>query len=48
MHTLNNVLYEAHMFKAAFNHVSCLHIYREHNNSADKLPKEAALLPRGG
>lgn len=46
IHTLSNILYDGHTFKAAFNHVSCLHIYREHS-SADKLSKEAGLLPRG-
>jgi len=46
-HTLSNILYDAHTLKAAFNHFSCLHIYREHNSEADKLSKEASLLSRG-
>eukprot|EP00253_Pinus_taeda_P020087 PITA_20087 len=46
-HTLNNLLYDALTLKAAFNHFSCLHIYREHNSEANKLSKEASILPRG-
>jgi len=35
------------LFKAEFNSISCSHIYREYNYSADQLSKEAAILPRG-
>jgi len=47
IYTLSNIMYEIQTFKAAFNHISCLHIYREHNNCADQLSKEALALPRG-
>lgn len=46
-HTLNNILHDAQTLKVAFNHFSCLHIYREHNSKADKLSKEASSLPKG-
>lgn len=46
-HTLNNILHEVNIFKAAFNIISCNHIYREHNSSANKLSKEASALPKG-
>lgn len=46
-HTLSNILDEVNLFKAQFNSISCQHIYREHNCSADELSKEATLLPQG-
>eukprot|EP00253_Pinus_taeda_P012119 PITA_12119 len=46
-HTLSNLLYDALTLKDAFNYFSCLHIYIEHNCEADKLSKEASVLPRG-
>jgi len=33
--------------KTHFDHISCTHIYREHNESADKLSKEATHRPQG-
>lgn len=47
IHSLNNILDEVLQFKAAFNHISVSHIYREHNQDADKLSKEAALMEKG-
>lgn len=47
IHTLSNILNEVNIFKAQFNNISCNYIYREHNNSADQLSKEATTLPRG-
>eukprot|EP00253_Pinus_taeda_P012292 PITA_12292 len=47
IHTLNIILHEIQEFKSAFNNISCSHIYREHNESADRLSKEAALMDRG-
>eukprot|EP00253_Pinus_taeda_P020931 PITA_20931 len=45
--TLSIILHEIQEFKSAFNIISCSHIYREHNKSADRLSKEAALMDRG-
>lgn len=47
IHTLNIILHEIQDFKAAFNLISCSHIYREHNEGADRLSKEVALMDRG-
>ena len=47
IHTLNNILNEVNIFKVEFNNISCNHIYREHNSSANQLSKEVASLPRG-
>lgn len=47
IHTLNIILQEIQEFKSAFNHISCSHIYREHNVSSDRLSKEASLMDRG-
>lgn len=46
-HTLSNILNEVNLFKAQFNSISCQHIYREHNCNADRLSKEATVLPGG-
>lgn len=46
-HMLNNLFQNTLTLKAAFEHFSCVHIYREHNSEADKLSKEASSLPRG-
>jgi len=46
-HTLSNILDEINILKAQFIDISCHHIYREHNSSADQLSKEASTLPRG-
>lgn len=46
-HTLSNILNEVNMFKSQFNCISCQHIYREHNSSADEISKEATILPHG-
>eukprot|EP00253_Pinus_taeda_P017857 PITA_17857 len=47
IHTLSIVLNEVLELKAAFNNITVSHIYREHNNGADKLSKEAATMDRG-
>eukprot|EP00253_Pinus_taeda_P027841 PITA_27841 len=47
IHTLSIILHEIQEFKSAFNNISCLHIYREHNENADRLSKEAMLMDRG-
>eukprot|EP00253_Pinus_taeda_P026822 PITA_26822 len=47
MHSLSTILHDALELKSAFNHISISQIYREHNRSADKLSKEAALMDRG-
>eukprot|EP00253_Pinus_taeda_P004952 PITA_04952 len=47
VHTLSIILHEILGFKAAFNIISCSHIYREHNEGADRLSKEAALMEQG-
>ena len=47
IHTPSNILNEVNIFKAEFNNISCNHIYREHNCSADQLSKEASTLPKG-
>eukprot|EP00253_Pinus_taeda_P004922 PITA_04922 len=47
IHTLSIILNEILEFKAAFNNISCSHIYREHNESADRLSKEATMMDRG-
>lgn len=46
-HTLLNILEDINILKAQFIDISCQHIYREHNCSADQLSKEATSLPRG-
>lgn len=46
-HTLNNILDEINIFKSHFNEITCNHIYREHNSSADELSKAGTSLPRG-
>lgn len=47
IHTLSVILNEVLELKAAFNNITVSHIYREHNNGADKLSKEAAMMDRG-
>jgi len=47
LHTLRVIFDEVRHLKEAFNHISVAHIYREHNMTADKLSKEAALMDRG-
>jgi len=46
-YTLSNILQDALTLKAAFNHFTCVHIYKEHNCAVDQLSKAASLLPRG-
>ena len=46
-YTLSNILDEINILKAQFIDITCNHIYREHNSSADQLSKEATALPRG-
>lgn len=46
-HTLRNILDEVNIFKAHFNSIICHHIFKKHNNNADRISKEAMLLPRG-
>jgi len=46
-HTLSCIMDEINLLKAQFTDISCYHIYREHNSSADQLSKEATILPRG-
>lgn len=47
VHMLSNLFQNTLTLKAAFEHFTCVHIYREHNSEADKLSKEASSLPRG-
>lgn len=47
IHTLSIILNEVLELKAAFNNITCSHIYREHNKGTDKLSKEAALMDKG-
>lgn len=46
-YTLRTIMDDIAFLKKHFNHVSCTHIYREHNESADKLSKEATHRSRG-
>jgi len=46
-HTLNVILDEVYMLQEAFNQINVSHIYREHNQDADRLSKEAALMENG-
>lgn len=46
-HTLSNILDEINILKAHFNDITCNHIYREHNISADQLSKVAMTLSGG-
>lgn len=46
-HTLINILDDIHNMKALFNDITCKHIYRKYNSSADELSKAATSLPRG-
>lgn len=47
IHTLSIILNEVLELEAAFNNITCSHIYREHNESADRLSKEASMMDRG-
>lgn len=46
-HTLRHILGVVILLKSQFNRISCHHIYREYNQSVDRLSKEASLLPKG-
>lgn len=45
--SLRNILDEIMVYKAQFNSIIYQHIYKEHNEAADKLSEEATTQPRG-